>query len=113
MANLAVAGRWLRVKKSGAIYPYNEHLANNPAVEEVPEELAFPERFVPPSQKSRKPQVDLGTAEEVVAEAEEPKKPKAGLAADAGQGLVPAKKAPAKKAPVKKVAVKRSGKGSK
>jgi hypothetical protein len=37
---------FVRVKKDGTIYPYNETLAGNPACEVIPEEIAFPERFV-------------------------------------------------------------------
>jgi hypothetical protein len=87
MANIAVVGRWLRVKKDGAIYPYNEHLAGNANVEEVPEEIAFPERFLSDKQKGREAKVDLGTDEGVVAKAKTPKKTSAGLAADASKGL--------------------------
>lgn len=88
MANLATPGRWLRHKKNGTIYPWNPHLAPNPAVEEVPGELAFPERFQPVTQKGRKAEVDLGTSEEAVEKAEEPKAAtKPALAADAKKGL--------------------------
>lgn len=38
---------YIRVKKDGFLYDYNEILAKNPACEVVPEEEAFPERFVP------------------------------------------------------------------
>lgn len=38
---------YIRVKKDGFIYDYNEILAKNPGCEVVPEEVAFPERFVP------------------------------------------------------------------
>lgn len=38
---------YIRVKKDGFIYDYNEILAKNPACEVVPEEVVFPERFVP------------------------------------------------------------------
>jgi hypothetical protein len=39
---------FIRVKKDGFIYPYNEILSKNPGCEVVPEEIAFPERFVAP-----------------------------------------------------------------
>ena len=39
---------YIRVKKDGFIYEYNEYLANNPLCEVIPEEIAFPERFVKP-----------------------------------------------------------------
>lgn len=38
---------YIRVKKDGFLYDYNEILAKNPACEVVSEEVAFPERFVP------------------------------------------------------------------
>jgi len=40
---------YIRVKKDGFIYDYNEYLARNPECEVVPEEIAYPERFIPPS----------------------------------------------------------------
>lgn len=39
---------WIRVKKDGFILPYNDYLAKNPACEVIPEEVAFPERFITP-----------------------------------------------------------------
>jgi hypothetical protein len=41
---------FLRNKKDGFIYGWNEILANNPLCEPVTEEEAFPERFVKPEQ---------------------------------------------------------------
>ena len=38
---------YIRVKKDGFIYDYNEILAVNPECEVIPEELAYPERFMP------------------------------------------------------------------
>lgn len=52
---------YIRVKKDGTIYDYNEILAKNPGCEVVPEEIVFPERFVP---------------EHVVDRIEAPEKPK-------------------------------------
>lgn len=66
-------GRWLRHKKDGTIYNYNDVLAKNPAVEEVPEEIAFPEKHIPVKQQGRKAKVDLSTDEGVVEESK-PKK---------------------------------------
>lgn len=40
--------RYLRNKRDGFIYEWNEILAANPICEEVTEEQAFPERFIPP-----------------------------------------------------------------
>lgn len=50
---------FIRVKKDGTIYAYNEYLARNPACEVVPEEIAYPERFVDKAQvaKTKKAQV--------------------------------------------------------
>ena len=53
--------RWLRNKKDGEIYQWNEIIAQNPNVEEVTEEEAFPEKFVPKAQKKRKPIISLKT----------------------------------------------------
>ena len=53
--------RWLRNKKDGEIYGWNEIIAENPNVEEVTEEEAFPEKFVPKAQKKRKPILSLKT----------------------------------------------------
>jgi hypothetical protein len=38
---------FIRVKKDGFIYEYNEILAKNVGCEVVSEEIAYPERFVP------------------------------------------------------------------
>ena len=56
-----MAGRWLRNKKDGEIYGWNEILAENPLTEEVTEEQAFPEKFMTKEQKSRKQKVNLKT----------------------------------------------------
>ncbi len=47
--------------KSGFIYEWNQILANNPDCEEVTEEQAYPERFVPKKQQNRKPVLSLET----------------------------------------------------
>ena len=73
MAIMGHPGRWLRHKTNGTIYNYNDILCKNPAVEEVPEELAFPEKFIPAKQKGRVATVDLSTDEVAVAKAK-PKK---------------------------------------
>ena len=68
---------FIRVKKDGFIYDYNEIMAANPACEVVPEEIAYPERFIPahaaeyvapePTPKATKPRrkaaLDLTTAD--------------------------------------------------
>ena len=38
---------FIRVKKDGFIYDYNPILAKNPECEVIPEEIAYPERFIP------------------------------------------------------------------
>lgn len=73
--------RYLR-DKSGFIYEWNEILAANKDCEEVTEQEAFPEKFVPEKQKGRKSKVELGDTE--VPEA--PTIP-AELAAEASKGL--------------------------
>jgi hypothetical protein len=40
---------WIRVKKDGFIYPYDEILAKNPSCEVVSEEVAFPDRAITPT----------------------------------------------------------------
>lgn len=62
---------YIRVKKDGFIYDYNEILAKNPECEVVPEEIAYPERFMPPeapkriavTRKKRGAALDLSTAD--------------------------------------------------
>lgn len=57
---------YIRVKKDGFIYDYNEILAKNPDCEIVPEEIAYPERFMPPEAPKRKKRgaaLDLSTAD--------------------------------------------------
>lgn len=73
MALMGVKGRYLRHKIDGAIFNYNEILAQHPLVEEVSEEVAFPAKFVTTEQKERKSFVSLETPEEVVEAATEPK----------------------------------------
>lgn len=52
--------RYLR-DKTGFIYEWNEILAENPDCEEVTEEQAFPEKFIPAKQKGRKTGLALET----------------------------------------------------
>ncbi len=66
---LATPGRWLRNKKDGTIYGWTAVLANNPLVEEVTEEIAFPEKFIPKAQKARVSNLKLATDEDSVEEA--------------------------------------------
>lgn len=53
--------RFLRNKRDGFIYDWNPILAENPICEEVTEEQAYPERFVPKAQKGRKSKLALET----------------------------------------------------
>ena len=87
---------YIRVKKDGFLYDYNEILAKNPACEVITEQEAFPERFVPehvaerveaPEKPKRavkrKAALDLTTAD--IPEA--PPYTSPGLAEDAARGL--------------------------
>ena len=53
--------RYLRNKRDGFIYDWNPILAENAVCEEVTEEEAFPENFIPKAQKGRKSKIDLST----------------------------------------------------
>lgn len=53
--------RYLRNIRDGFIYDWNPILAENASCEEVTEEEAFPERFIPKAQKGRKAKIDLST----------------------------------------------------
>lgn len=55
-----MAVRYLR-DKSGFIYEWNEILAKNPDCEEVSEQEAYPENFIPKTQKNRKSELSLAT----------------------------------------------------
>ncbi len=82
---------YIRVKKDGFIYDYNETLARNPDCEVVPEEIAYPERFMPPEapkriaevRKRTKSALNLSTAD--IPEHTSYTSPE--LAADASRGL--------------------------
>lgn len=83
---------YIRVKKDGFIYDYNEIMAQNPSCEVVPEEVAYPERFMPVEapvrvaavRKKRGSALDLSTAD--IPEAPTYTPPE--LAADASRGLM-------------------------
>ncbi len=77
--------RYLRGKKDGFIYDYTELLAENPMVEEVTEEEAFPERFVPKKQTGRKSGLKLETPVEEIPV--EPEVTNEELNAEASRGL--------------------------
>jgi len=85
--NMAIPGRWLRHMDDGQVFHYTEILARHPKMEEVPEEIAFPEKFMPEKQKGRKAKVDLGTSEEDVKKTKPKKRIRSELAADASKGI--------------------------
>ena len=58
-----MAERYLRNRRDGTIYLWNEFLAENILCEEVTEEEAFPEKFIPKKQKGRKTGLALETAD--------------------------------------------------
>ena len=75
--------RYLRNKRDGFIYDWNPILAENAVCEEVTEEEAFPERFIPKAQKGRKSKIDLST-EDIP---EEPAVENTELGIEASRGL--------------------------
>lgn len=89
---------YIRVRKDGFIYEYNEYLARNPECEVISEEIAYPERFMPPAAavrieaakvdakaggRKKKGALDLSTADIP----ERPPYTAPELAADASRGL--------------------------
>lgn len=86
-----MSNMFIRVKKDGTIYSFNEILAKNPGCEVVSEEIAYPERFIPPeapqrvavARKKRGAALDLSTADIP----EPPTYTAPELAADASRGL--------------------------
>lgn len=88
---------YIRVKKDGFIYDYNEILAKNAECEVVSEEIAYPERFIPvavahriadavvlpASGKKKKAALDLSTTD--IPEAPAYTSPE--LAAEASRGI--------------------------
>jgi len=75
--------RFLRNKRDGFIYDWNPILAENAICEEVTEEEAFPENFIPKAQKGRKSKIDLST-EDIP---EEPAVENTELGIEASRGL--------------------------
>lgn len=53
--------RYLRNRRDGTIYEWDAILAENPSCEEVTEQEAFPEKFIPKKQKGRKTGLVLET----------------------------------------------------
>ena len=82
---------FIRAKHDGFIFEYDEILAKNPSCEVVPEEVAYPERFMPVEapqrvaavRKKRGVTLDLTTEEVPEAPVETPPE----LAAEAARGL--------------------------
>jgi hypothetical protein len=54
--------RYLRHREDGFLYEWHPILAAHPKLEEITEEQAFPERFIPAAVRERKPAVNLATA---------------------------------------------------
>jgi len=52
---------FIRVKADGFIYDFNPILAKNPECEVVSEEVAYPERFIPPAAVHRIAERDKST----------------------------------------------------
>ena len=82
--------RYLRSKNNGAIFEWNQVLADNPACVEISEIEAFPERFIPEQvvekvKRGRKPKIDLSTPEDDIPDPPHYTDPE--LAKDASKGL--------------------------
>jgi hypothetical protein len=77
--------RFLRNKQDGFIYDWNPILAENLLCEEVTEEEAYPEKFIPKKQTGRKTGLKLETPEEEIPV--EPPVENHELNADASKGL--------------------------
>lgn len=73
---------YIRIKSDGYIYSYHPTLAKNPLCEVVSEEIAYPERFMPPKAAKRKSKLDLKT-EDIP---QEPEYTSPELAAEAARG---------------------------
>jgi hypothetical protein len=80
-----MSNMFIRVKKCGTIYSYDEILAKNPLCEVIPEEIAFPERFIPEHAKKRKGKAKLDLTTDEVPEPPEYTSPE--LAEEASRGL--------------------------
>ena len=85
---------FIRVKKDGFIYEYNEYLAKNQSCEVITEQEAFPERFITPEveakieeitapKRGRKPRKKLDVSTDIP---EEPVYTDSELAIEAAQG---------------------------
>lgn len=55
--------RYLRQIHDGFIYEWNETMAAHPKMQEVTEQEAYPERFIPEGQKGRVAKVNMTTKE--------------------------------------------------
>jgi hypothetical protein len=86
---------YIRVKKDGFIYDFNDYLARNPECEVVTEEELYPERFLTPAQmlgiqeikagRGRKPKAALNLETSEIPEP--PEFTPAELAAEASRGM--------------------------
>mgnify|MGYP003648843466 FL=1 len=74
--------RYLRHKIDGTIYEWNQILADNPKCEEVTEQQAYPEKFVPEARKGQPPRVDISVDVPAEIKIDKPE-----LSQDAGRGL--------------------------
>lgn len=82
---------WIRVKRDGYLFPFDEVLAKNPECEVITEQEAFPEKFITPvvqqaiaRTRTRRAPLALNTEVPVPAPYNPPE-----LAADASQGILP------------------------
>ena len=55
--------KFLRHRVNGRVYPNKKELAENPDMEPVTEEQAYPENFKPKRVAKRKPKLNLETSE--------------------------------------------------
>lgn len=85
---------WIRVKRDGYLFPFDEILAQNPECEVITEQEAFPEKFITPEVKqaiekvtktrTRRAPLALNTEVPTPPPYNSPE-----LAADASQGILP------------------------
>lgn len=58
--------KYMRSKLNGLVFEWNERMVNNPVVEVVSEQEAFPERFIPEAFKDVPQRVSIDIPKEVV-----------------------------------------------
>ena len=74
--------RYLRHKTDGTIYEWHPILADNPKCEEVNEQQAYPEKFIPEDRKGQPPRIDISVDVPAEIKVDKPE-----LSQDAGRGL--------------------------